>query len=129
MVMQEQSGCLYPHTLKICALRVLAIDAALRLSFYDTYQQLLPYVTKGAAYNITQRVKRGLEDTAQPGGYTKDFVYLSGRQAVREYADAGGSLELLFVGKIVLEQVPDIQRLLNAGILHLPRYLPPALRA
>lgn len=129
MVMEEQSDCLYPRTLKICALRVIAIDAALSSSFYETYQQLLPYTTRGVAYKITQRVKRGLEDTEREGGYTKDLVYLSGRQAVQKYADVGSSLELLFVGKIALEQVPDIQRLLNARVLQPPLYLPPTLRA
>lgn len=128
-VMEEQSGYLDLYTLKMYALRVIAIDIALRSSFYETYQQLLPYVTRDVAYDIAQRVKRGLEDTVQPGGYTKDLVYLSGRQAVQKYNDAGGSLELLFVGKIALEQVTDIQRLLSGGILKPPRYLPPALCA
>ena len=46
------------------------------------------------------RAKRGLRDTAQSGGYTKDVSYLRGElKPVANHMESGGNLEELYVGK------------------------------
>ena len=50
------------------------------------------------AYVITKRVKRGLKDTALPGGYIKDHLYFQGREKVINYLNEGNKLKpLLFL--------------------------------
>lgn len=69
------------------ALRVVAVDAALRGSFVDVVHALLPYTSVGDAFDVATRVKRGLVDTAEPGGFIKDHVYMAGYRMVREHLD------------------------------------------
>ncbi len=67
------------------AVRVLAVDAALRGSFVDVVHALEPFVSLDDAFSTAVRVKRGLIDTSVPGCFAKDHVYLSGFRAVEKH--------------------------------------------
>lgn len=111
--------------------RVLAIQMA--ADGADFLQVYAYFRDKGAsekiAYEQTRRVFRGgvLEGSAP---FTKDVVYLDGLLRVHEFlrmAIAGGRadcLELLFCGKLDLEDIPVLGELASMGLLHPPRYLP-----
>jgi hypothetical protein len=61
------------------------------------------------------------------GGLTKDAVYLRGLRDVVAYLGAGGDLDVFWLGKMALGDVPSIVALRERGVLVdpvlLPRYL------
>ena len=58
------------------ALRVIACQWAVSKGFYELFNLLNNYVSIDDSWNLTLRVKRGLEDTSQVGGFLKDSLYL-----------------------------------------------------
>lgn len=92
------------------ALRVLAVHTALTGSFTDVVRHLTSYADIGTAFDVAARVKRGLVDTAAPGGFIKDHTYLSGfRHVDRHLAVSGGDYELLMSCKWPLRQLPFLK--------------------
>jgi hypothetical protein len=79
------------------------------------------------AFTITLRVFRS-------GGLTKDAVYRSGLRNVLAHLAAGGRLDVLWLGKMAITDIPHVEDLRNRGVLHepllMPRYLAePAVQA
>ena len=72
------------------------------------------------AFTITMRVFRS-------GGLTKDAVYLRGLRDVVAHVAAGGRLDVLWLGKMSLIDVPHVEDLRQRGVLRdpllVPRYL------
>ena len=103
--MEELKGVATDAQMYIYAGRVIATHYSLTHSFYEIFSILKQYNFKDSdAYAITLRAKRNLKDTSLPGGFTKDYVYFSGYQKVKEYAK-NNSLKKLFIGKIKLEDL------------------------
>lgn len=121
---EDLTGTLDQDTIRIIALRVLAVAWSQKLSFHDTYRQLVRFVQPQTAYNMTLRVKRGLRDTSQPGGFPKDYTYFSGWLKLKEYHKAGGDLRQLYVGKIGLRDLPSISVLLSKALIKPATYVP-----
>jgi hypothetical protein len=82
---EERFGLTDPSVIRRYALRVIAVDTALRASFVAVVERLLPHVHVADAFEIAVRVKRGLTDTARPGAFSKDHVYLSGLTRIRDH--------------------------------------------
>ena len=78
---------------------------------------------KALAQSIT--MKRGLQDTAEPGGFTKTLVYFRGRKAIERFVDEGGDIKRLYVGKVALDDLEIIEKLQD---LKKPLILPEFLR-
>ena len=66
-------------------------------------------VDRHKAWQITLRVHRG-------GGFTKDFLYLTGLKKVYDYYQSGGDLSVLLTGKVTLEDLPVINKLMDKGL-------------
>lgn len=113
-----------PVDIKRYSARVIAANYSVKSSFHDIFDELVKYFSPADAFTIVQRVKRGIIDTGIPGGYTKDFVYMEGFQKVGSFLKDGNSIEILFTGKIGLEDVDLVQELIDQGILMKPKYLP-----
>ncbi|MDD3042989.1 MAG: DUF1704 domain-containing protein [Methanosarcinaceae archaeon] len=125
---EYRSGLLDPATLKKYSARVVAAAGCKEATFSELFEELLPYFPPDKAYTHVQRVKRGLTDTSLPGGYTKDFIYLSGYQKVRAFMEnqafESEALKVLYCGKIGLENFDLARGLLEEGLLKAPRFLP-----
>lgn len=67
------------------------------------------------------RAKKGIGDTSQGGGYTKDLAYYRGYLKVKSYVAGGGSLANLYIGKVHLD---DMEMLSTIDSVKAPRYLP-----
>ena len=80
-------------------LRLKAVTM-LQYSFRDIYEEVLKETTPEKAFMITYRVKRGMGDTASPGGFPKDASYLYGYQKVHDYVKNGGDLAFLFLVRV-----------------------------
>jgi hypothetical protein len=104
--MEKLKGVLSKAQMFIYAGRVLATNYCLEHSFYQTFQYLKSFGFKDReAFSITLRAKRNLADTSLKGGFTKDYVYLSGYFKIKRFVERGGNLKDLFIGKIKVEEV------------------------
>lgn len=115
-------GGLTAARLRQLAARVLAVHALVGgAGFVETHRLLTEHgLPAGSAYGIAMRVFRA-------GGFTKDAIYLRGLLAVLEHVADGGALDLFFLGKFSLEDLPLVEDLAARGMLAparvMPRYL------
>jgi uncharacterized protein (TIGR02421 family) len=109
---EYMSGNLTLSRLKELAHRVIAADSLIKgYSFVDTFDLLYNQykVPTNKAWQITLRVHRG-------GGFTKDFLYLTGLKKVYDYYQSGKDLNLLLTGKVTLEDLPVIEKMMECGL-------------
>lgn len=104
------------------ALYVKAISFAQTNSFVKVFELLQPYVTDfDQRWLLTVRVKRGLTDTSQRGGFKKDLLYLRGAKKVARFLTTNGfNAEPLYLGKVALEDLDRLQTIDH----HKPEYMP-----
>lgn len=116
---EERAGVMNTNILRIYAGRVIAVHLAETHTFVETYKKLLKHFEKKDAFTLTLRAKRGLDNGESRGGCTKDYAYLQGYLAIKEYVAQGRDLKELYKAKISLE---DIELLENK--LPDPKYIP-----
>ena len=124
---EARNGVLKPENLKKYSARVVAASVCNEASFSEVVNELTGYFVPEEAFTFALRVKRGLENTSLPGGYTKDSAYLSGFQKISDFLQKQSSrqeaLKVFYCGKIGLEHFELTKDLLAEGILKQPRYL------
>ena len=109
---EYMSNNLTVRRLKELAYRVIAVDSLAKgYSFSKTFRLLHNSydLERETAFYITVRAHRG-------GGFTKDYLYLTGLKKVYDYYKAGNDLSLLLTGKVSLEYVNEIDSLINKGL-------------
>ena len=115
-------GGLTAARLRQLAARAVAVHHMVEgLSFSDVHRALTGYgVPRVPAFSIAARVFRS-------GGLTKDAVYLRGLMDLLAHLSAGGSLDVLWLGKMALADAPLVEQLWSRGVLQEPvvhpRYL------
>lgn len=112
-------GRLTPGRLRQLATRVLTVDRMLAgASFPECFHALLADgVPARSAFTTTMRVHRS-------GGLAKDAVYLRGLLDLLGHVRAGGDLDLLWLGKFALRELPLVRDLAERGVLVPPRIVP-----
>ena len=103
---EYMSNCLTLYRLKELSYRVMAADSLRKgFTFCDTFDLLHNQykLNREESYNITLRAHRG-------GGFTKDYMYLTGLKKVYNYYRQGGELDLLLSGKVCLERSDLIKK-------------------
>jgi uncharacterized protein (TIGR02421 family) len=116
------AGYMTVKRLKILALRVLAVESLIKdKSFRSTFMLLKEgyQLDDDTAFTITARVYRG-------GGLTKDYLYLQGFHQMLNAHETAADFSHLLAGKISLDHLPIITRLINKGILSTPERITPA---
>lgn len=128
-------GSMAPARFRRLAGRVIAIQMALDgADFLELHRFFLERCGDPAqAFEDAKRVVRGgLVTGGAP--FTKDGVYLDGLLRVHHFLRAAVQLgraeiiPLLFVGKLDLEDLPDVARFVTSGLCRSPRLLPPWVR-
>ncbi|MBD1556901.1 flavohemoglobin expression-modulating QEGLA motif protein [Vibrio sp. S9_S30] len=118
------SGHFSLKRLRTLALRVAAVESMITdRDFRRTFLLLKEqYKTDDmTAFTITSRVYRG-------GGYTKDYLYLSGfREILNAYDQLGDEFNLLLAGKTEIRYFSTIKALVEEGILLPPKLISPAI--
>ena len=115
---EYMSGCLTLTRLQELSYRIIAVDSLAKgYGFSDTFDLLFNQykVNRDKAFAITLRVHRG-------GGFTKDWLYLSGFQKVFNYALENNDLNILLTGKSSLEYIPVIKHLQNLKLANRSKY-------
>jgi len=111
---EYMSDCLTLYRLKELSYRVLATDSLRKgFNFCDTFDLLHNQykLNREEAYNISLRAHRG-------GGFTKDYLYLTGLKKVYTYYKDGHSLDNMLSGKVCLAQEEMITKWLQEGLAH-----------
>jgi len=108
----------------------MAIEGA---SFVDVYRYFLERAPETGANQAFENARRVFRGGTLSGGvpFTKDIVYLDGLLRVHNFlrtvVTAGRSdcLQLLFCGKLDIENIPVLCELAGMGLCRPPKYLPP----
>jgi len=97
---EYKTGNMIPEMMRDYVARLIAVDSVVKgLSFRECFDILAGFAfTDDNVWNLCVRVYRGR-------GYVKDHVYLEGFYKVKEFADAGGDLKMLYVGKVGIEDL------------------------
>ncbi len=106
---EYMSGNLTIKRLKELAYRVLAVDSLAKgYDFSRTFRLLHNGydLDREQAFYITVRAHRG-------GGFTKDYLYLTGLKKIYNYHSEGKDLSLLLTGKVSLEFVDYISYMID----------------
>ena len=109
---EYMSGSLTMYRLRELAFRVIAANSLSKgYSFSDTFDLLYGQykLERNEAFSITQRVHRG-------GGFTKDFLYLSGLRNVFQFANDNQDLVKLLMGKVCMSYTNTIDKLIDIGL-------------
>lgn len=117
---EERFNVLKESFMKNYAGRVIAVATAQRADFYSTFKELNRFFDKKISFQLALRAKRGLTDTSLEGGFTKDYLYLSGYYKIKEFVNKGGRINDLYYGKIDVE---DIEPLKTIGLIK-PKFIP-----
>lgn len=115
---EYMSNSLNLNRLKRIAYRVLAVHSLAKgYTFSQTFRLLRTYgMKKNDAFTVSVRVHRG-------GGFTKDYLYLSGLKKVHNYCKKGGNLSTLLTGKVSLEYKKSIDYLIHKGCAMPSKYI------
>jgi len=101
---------------------VVAVDLAINYSFVEIFEKMLDYkIPPERAWRTAVKVKRGLEDTGEPGAFTKDFLYFKGYKQIKEFVSKGGLIKDLYRGKF---NADDIDLILKVPNIKDSKYLP-----
>jgi len=89
------------------ALTYIAADWSRQYAFAKVYKKLERYIpNQEARWKKTLRLKRGLQDTSQPGGFSKDAVYFQGLVQVWHWLNRHDfNPTLLYFGKVSYQDV------------------------
>lgn len=106
---------------------ILAVAYSLEHGFVDLRHHLVEELGYPVDKALTKAIelKRGLHNTADPGGFTKGVVYFRGRRAIEHFMESGGDLKRLYVGKVALEDLDLVEKI--AGVKP-PGIIPQFLR-
>lgn len=114
-------GCgeLTPFRLRQLAARVLTVHRMHGgVEFVDAWRALVDDgFPESSAFTTTMRAYRS-------GGLSKDAIYLRGLVELLGHLRGGGTLDLLWLGKFSLEDLPLIGELDERGVLRPPRLVP-----
>jgi uncharacterized protein (TIGR02421 family) len=116
---EYMSNNLTVKRLKELAFRVIAVDSLAKgYTFSKTFRLLHNQydLNREDAYYITVRTHRG-------GGFTKDYLYLSGLKKIYDWYKNGKDLSLLLTGKTSLEYYDVIQSLIAKGLALPSKYM------
>ena len=114
-------GCgeLTPFRLRQLAARVITVHRMHSgADFVEAWQALVDEgFPENSAFTTTMRAYRS-------GGLSKDAIYLRGLVELLVHLRGGGDLDLLWLGKFSLEDLPLIRDLDERGVLNPPRLTP-----
>lgn len=116
------SGNLTLKRLKELSLRVVGINSMVKgKSFEDTARMFMDKygLEIETAFYLTTRIYRG-------GGFTKDFLYLSGLQEICHQVREGEDFEGLMIGKTHLSYLPIINEMIDRKMIEAPTFENPA---
>ncbi len=112
-----------PEQMKVYAGRLMAVRSGIEKSFREVFNLLLQWFPPDLAYRLTERAKRGLEDTSCPGALTKDIHYITGYRKIEEIKKEKDFPRILFAGKIAFGDRGRVRDMMKEGLVLPPAYM------
>ncbi len=122
---EHLSGNLTLSRLKTLAYRVIAVQMMVQhYDFSRTCKALIQDygLSKEAAFSLTSRVYRG-------GGFSKDYLYLTGLQKVLRLYQTGAGMEALYIGKTSVDYLETLKEMMDMNIVTKPKFMPAAWKS
>ncbi|MCB0307787.1 MAG: DUF1704 domain-containing protein [Bdellovibrionales bacterium] len=91
-------------------------------SFYGVFSKLETEFDLETAYTLTESVKRGLANTVQTGGWTRDHTCFIEQKKISNLSKE--DLRLLYTGRISLQQLDLVRHMISKEELISPAFLP-----
>lgn len=111
-------------TLWRAALLYYTVHQAGRLSFSQLFRDLGRFVQEpNTRWDYCVRAKRGQTDTAQPGCFSKDQVYLDGILQILRHRDKINFPLLMALGKVSFEDVDRLRALAQMDNVRIPHFM------
>ncbi|XP_070703127.1 putative tyrosine carboxypeptidase MATCAP2 [Pempheris klunzingeri] len=111
-------------TLWRAALLYYTVYQASRMSFSQLFHNLGRFVQDpNTRWDYCVRAKRGQTDTAQPGCFSKDQVYLDGILKILRYRDKINFPLLMALGKVSFEDVDRLKPLAQMENVRIPHFM------
>ncbi|HET6774498.1 MAG TPA: tyrosine/phenylalanine carboxypeptidase domain-containing protein [Acidimicrobiales bacterium] len=112
-------GGLSPYRLRQLAARVVAVHGMVSGDTFGAVHHGLVVAgfSPSSAFTTTMRAFRS-------GGLTKDAIYLRGLLDLLGHLVSGGTLDLFWLGKLSLDDLPLVGELADRGVLAEPRFIP-----
>ncbi|XP_061598067.1 putative tyrosine carboxypeptidase MATCAP2 [Cololabis saira] len=106
------------------ALLYYTVYQASRMSFAQLFQNLGRFVQDPSTrWGYCVRAKRGQTDTAEPGCFSKDQVYLNGILKILRYRDKINFPLLMALGKVSFEDVDRLKPMAKMDNIRIPHYM------
>ncbi|GHF91520.1 flavohemoglobin expression-modulating QEGLA motif protein [Thalassotalea marina] len=124
MLCEYLAGFMSLDRLRMLALRVVSVDSMIKeKDFRRTFSMLVEEfkLSEEKAFAMCSRVYRG-------GGFTKDYLYLKGFKQIITAYNSKTNINNLLCGKISMEQLPLINKLVDQGVFIAPNFISPAIR-
>lgn len=118
---EKRNGLLNNIALTKYCCRLLAAHLCQYLDFYKVFRQISIFLSAKDSFDIVARIKRGLEDTSTPGGFTKDQIYIKGLLELEGLELQ--SIRQLFVGKIGIQDLNIIDKIYMNYEISYPKWL------
>jgi len=92
--------------------RYYFVQYALKHSYRRLVKHLAEFYDEDyeKVFSFMLRLKRGFEDPSKEGVFMKDVVYTNGFFAVEDFIERGGSLKDIYIGKIHLDDLQQVQK-------------------
>ncbi|XP_032367133.1 uncharacterized protein KIAA0895 isoform X1 [Etheostoma spectabile] len=111
-------------TLWRAALLYYTVYQATHMSFSQLFHNLGRFVQDpNTRWDYCVRAKRGQTDTAQPGCFSKDQVYLDGILKILRYRDKINFPLLMALGKVSFEDVDRLKALAQMENVRIPHFM------
>ncbi|XP_015259052.1 PREDICTED: uncharacterized protein KIAA0895 homolog, partial [Cyprinodon variegatus] len=111
-------------TLWRAALLYYTVYQASRMSFSQLFHKLGHFVQDPITrWDYCVRAKRGQSDTARPGCFSKDQVYLEGILKILRYRDKIDFPLLMALGKVSFEDVDRLKALAHMENVRIPHFM------
>jgi len=91
--------------------RYFFLEYARKHSYRRLLTKLLEYYNHDyeKVFTYILRLKRGWKNITKSGVFMKDTVYVNGFLKIEDFLNAGGNLEDLYIGKVAIEDLDEIQ--------------------
>ena len=116
---EKKTGIMDDNKLRDYAGRVIAVDSVCKnLTFDQTFRKLKEYgFSDDVSWILSSRAHRA-------GGFIKDHIYLDGYVKVKEFSKKDGDFKDLFVGKVGLNDLKLVRKLIEKGTIKPPSHVP-----
>jgi len=118
---EKRTSLLSHQSLRKYCCRLITAAACKECGFWQCFERIKDFLPAADCFDIVARIKRGLVDTADMGGFTKDQIYLKGLWKIEELGQE--EIRNLFFGKIGVEDLPVLQQLVLMHDVTYPKWV------